>query len=265
MTYLQLIKRFWDADRASPFTPCETRLYLLLLDDASRKGWAPGVPYAKEELAVRIGVAATTVLRARRRLSDAGLIAFDESGGGRRKKTVYTIADAPRKGTTMIPFGMKKGIEKGIKYDPVYDTLSAQKGTTMIPFTPIDIDSSYRESNINIPLSQERVCERGGTKEFFVECRDYFLAPERREFREAQERLYGVSDLAGAFKDFYDTLVSEDLLKQVRTRQDFARLFKYKYCIPKQRRNETKRQNRFSERRGTDASALAPDDYAETL
>uniref|UniRef100_A0AAU8AWI8 Helix-turn-helix domain-containing protein n=1 Tax=Dulem virus 40 TaxID=3145758 RepID=A0AAU8AWI8_9CAUD len=148
MTYLQLINRFWDADRESPFTPCETRLYMLLLDAANRKGWNAELPYTKEELAERLDVAATTFLRARRRLSEAGLITYAENCGGRKKKTVYTIADAPKKGSMVKPFTS----EKGIKNDTVYATLSEQKGSekgSMVkPFTPIDIDlSSYRHKD----------------------------------------------------------------------------------------------------------------------
>lgn len=137
MTYLQLINRFWDADRASPFSPCETRLYMLLLDAANRKGWNAELPYTKEELAERLDVAATTFLRARRRLSEAGLITYAENCGGRKKRTVYTIADAPKKGSMVKPFTS----EKGIKNDTVYATLSEQKGSekgSMVkPFTPI--------------------------------------------------------------------------------------------------------------------------------
>lgn len=152
MTYLQLINRFWDADRESPFTPCETRLYMLLLDAANRKGWNAELPYTKEELAERLDVAATTFLRARRRLSDAGLITYAENCGGRKKKTVYTIVDAPKKGSKAKPFTAEKGSEKGIKNDTVYATLSDQKGSekcsTVKPFTPIDIDlSSYRHKD----------------------------------------------------------------------------------------------------------------------
>ena len=118
MTYLQLINRFWDADREAPFTPCETRLYLMLLDAANRKGWNAELPYTKEELAERLDVAATTFLRARKRLSEAGLITYAENCGGRKKRTVYTIADAPK------------------------------KGSMVKPFTPIDIDlSSYRHKD----------------------------------------------------------------------------------------------------------------------
>lgn len=152
MTYLQLINRFWDADREAPFTPCETRLYLMLLDAANRKGWNAELPYTKEELAERLDVAATTFLRARKRLSEAGLITYAENCGGRKKRTVYTIADAPKKGSMAKPFTAEKGSEKGIKNDTVYATLSEQKGSekgSMVkPFTPIDIDlSSYRHKD----------------------------------------------------------------------------------------------------------------------
>ena len=152
MTYLQLINRFWDADREAPFTPCETRLYLMLLDAANRKGWNAELPYTKEELAERLDVAAPTFRRAGKRLSEAGLINYAENCGGRKKRTVYTIADAPKKGSMVKPFTAEKGSEKGIKNDTVYATLSEQKGSekgSMVkPFTPIDIDlSSYRHKD----------------------------------------------------------------------------------------------------------------------
>lgn len=151
MTYLQLINRFWDVDRASPFTPCETRLYMLLLDVANRNRWEGELALTKEELATRLGVSPATLLRARERLSEAGMISYTQ-GGGRRKLTEYSIADCPLKGAHAIPFQDKKGIEKGVKNDTVYDTLSDQKGiikgTTIAPFTPIDIDSSYKTEDI---------------------------------------------------------------------------------------------------------------------
>ena len=166
MTYLQLINRFWDADRASPFSPCETRLYMLLLDAANRKGWNAELPYTKEELAERLDVAATTFLRARRRLSEAGLITYAENCGGRKKRTVYTIADAPKKGSMVKPFTAEKGIEKGIKNDTVYATLSEQKGSekgSMVkPFTAEKgIEKGIKNDTVYATLSEQKGSEKG--------------------------------------------------------------------------------------------------------
>lgn len=152
MTYPQLINRFWDADRESPFTPCETRLYMLLLDAANRKGWPEGITLGMDETARLVGVTVPTFLRARARLAQAGLITCAE-GGGRSRKACYSITDAPAKYTKNSKTNSKKNDivsavnskKTGTVYFRVSELNSKTNSKTILDSTPIDIDlSSYK-------------------------------------------------------------------------------------------------------------------------
>lgn len=101
---------------------------------------------------------------------------------------------------------------------------------------------------------------------------EYYLAPERKEFRDTCQRKYGILNLETAFVEFYDMLVKLDLLDTMNTRKDFERLFQNKYCIkrsstkpPQQPSYGTQQQDRLSRRRGIDPSTHRAEDYTPTL
>lgn len=282
MTYLQLINRFWDADAESPFSPCETRLYLLLLNDANRKGWPEGITLGTEEAAGIIGVTVPTFLKARARLTKTGFISCGQ-GGGRSRKVVYRITDAPIKSTSRKHKNPKTILEKaGInskKNDTVYELnskintplnfrVSERNPKTILGFTPIDIDSSYKTNNLVVE------------KEYYVKEKQPQKTIGELEIADATEALRGEQiwkeSVCMKFRLRPDTL--SDLLKAyalhcvtIGETKKTIKEAKYHFVNwlrkhqQKNADNETKRQDRFSERRGTDASALAPDDYSETL
>lgn len=247
MSYIDLVNRFWLLDSQEPFSPVETRLYFFLLNMANRSGWGNPFPVSNPALAMSLGCSANTMDKARRQLLARGLLNIEAGGCNGRRTTRYTIPEPPpRKRTNRSE---KLSVNRSTKHSEIHSKIHSNfeafeekvaekvspKVSNFTPLAHIDIDSSYKTKDIKTSLSQ-RECVREG---FFDECCDYFLAPERREFQESQQRLFGITDLAGAFRKFHDILVSEDLTGQIRSHQDFARLFKYKYCIPLQRKNET--------------------------
>lgn len=104
-------------------------------------------------------------------------------------------------------------------------------------------------------------------EDFFQSCCDSFLSDAEREYQEHMAMKYGITDLAGAFQAFRGKLVEFGLLGEVRTKQDFKRLFVYKYCMPlnqqnSQKQDEIQREDRFSKRRGVNKIAHRPEDYS---
>lgn len=104
-------------------------------------------------------------------------------------------------------------------------------------------------------------------EDFFQSCCDSFLSDAEREYQEQMAMKYGITDLAEAFKAFRGKLVEFGLLGEVRTKQDFKRLFVYKYCMllnqqNSQKQDEIQREDRFSKRRGVNKIAHRPEDYS---
>lgn len=278
MTYLQLISRFWQADHIHPFSPCETRFYMLLLDTANRKGWPEEIILGMDEAAQLVGVTIPTFLKARARLIKAGLVSCGQ-GGGRSRKAYYRITDTP----TKKPKNYKAILEKdGInskKNDivssvnskentPIYFRVCEQNPKTVLPFIPIDIDSSYETNNLVVE------------KEYYVKekkLQEPFGASEIGEVAAAleSEQIWAES-VCMKFSlepDALPGLLREYALHCVTIGETMktAREAKYHFTnwlrkhLQKTTCNETKRQDRLSERRGTDPSALRPEDYTDTL
>lgn len=248
MSYVDLVNRFWRMDSQEPFTSVETRLYFFLLNTANRSGWGKPFPLSNAALAMSLGCSPNTMDKARSRLCARGLLIIEPGGFRGCRTSRYTIVE-PGSRKSANPSGTRSENHSKIHsekysnfetFDETCSEIHSKTHSNFEPFTHIDIDSSYRLKTKDLSLSLKK-SERA--TDFFDECCAYFLAPERGMFQEAQQRLYGITDLAGAFGKFRDTLVAEDLLGEIRSHQDFARLFKFKYCIPLYRSNETSTGN----------------------
>ena len=61
---------------------------------------------------------------------------------------------------------------------------------------------------------------------------EYYLAPERQQWRDLITKNHGINDFNAAFNEFYELMVERNLLPQIRSNQDFASKFRFLYCIP---------------------------------
>ncbi len=92
MKYIDLLNRFWEANRADRFTTAERELYYYLLNECNHSYWRMPVACSTSVVCAVIGMNRATLVRAREGLSRRGLIRFEEGVQNSRAPT-YTILD----------------------------------------------------------------------------------------------------------------------------------------------------------------------------
>jgi hypothetical protein len=91
MSYIDLINRFWKVHEGNSFSSVEIGLYFKLLDIANKMRWQQEklfIPMMR--LQVELDACKSSILKARKRLEDAGLIVV-QSGHGNRQSAGYQI------------------------------------------------------------------------------------------------------------------------------------------------------------------------------
>ena len=89
MSYIDLINRFWDIDLEAQFSPIETKLYFAILHIANRLGWKTTLAVPNGRLLAMLGCTKATLIRARQRIIDKGLIEYKK--GSTRDAGKYLI------------------------------------------------------------------------------------------------------------------------------------------------------------------------------
>lgn len=92
MKYIDLLNRFWEANRADRFTTAEWELYYYLLNECNHSYWRMPVSCSTSVVCAVIGMNRATLMRARERLRRRGFIQFEEGVQNSRAPT-YTILD----------------------------------------------------------------------------------------------------------------------------------------------------------------------------
>ncbi len=95
MKYIELLNRFWEANRADRFTTSERELYYYLLNECNRSYWRMPVACPTSVVCAVIGINRATLMRAREGLRSRGFIRFEEGVQNSRAPT-YTILDTSR-------------------------------------------------------------------------------------------------------------------------------------------------------------------------
>ena len=95
MKYIDLLNRFWEANRADRFTTAERELYYYLLNECNHSYWRMPVSCSTSVVCAVIGMNRATLVRAREGLRCRGLIRFEEGVQNSRAPT-YTILDTTR-------------------------------------------------------------------------------------------------------------------------------------------------------------------------
>ncbi|MEA1884387.1 MAG: hypothetical protein U9N62_07720 [Thermotogota bacterium] len=91
MSYIDLINRFWKYHEAYSFSAVEIGLYFKLLDIANKMRWQQEKLYIPMmRLQTELDTCKSSVLKARKRLEDAGLIVI-QPGHGNRQSAGYQI------------------------------------------------------------------------------------------------------------------------------------------------------------------------------
>jgi len=97
MSYIDLINRFWKVHEAVSFSAVEIGLYFKLLDIANKMRWQQEklfIPMIR--LQAELDACKSSILKARKRLEEAGLIVV-QSGIGNRQSAAYQIVGVEAK------------------------------------------------------------------------------------------------------------------------------------------------------------------------
>lgn len=95
MSYIDLINQFWMIRRSRKITPAQAYLYFGLLQECNEREWENPFEYPNESICARIGISEPTMIDARARLKQLGLIDF-ESGERNKKSPKYYLNNLSR-------------------------------------------------------------------------------------------------------------------------------------------------------------------------
>jgi hypothetical protein len=84
MNYIELINQFWQVRRGKRITSTQADLYFCLLQESNTRNWENPFTFSNVQICANIGVSEPTLIDARARLKQLGLIDFEP---GERKST----------------------------------------------------------------------------------------------------------------------------------------------------------------------------------
>lgn len=90
MNYIELINHFWKERRRTRLTSTEADIYYFLMQESNIRGWENPLECSNALIAATIGVTEKTLIEARSRLQQKGLISF-VPGQRKKKSPVYTL------------------------------------------------------------------------------------------------------------------------------------------------------------------------------
>ena len=90
MNYIELINQFWKLRRSKKVTSTQADLYYCLLQECNLRDWENPFEFSNTTLCATIGLSEPTMIDARKKLKQLGLINF-ESGERKAKSPLYYL------------------------------------------------------------------------------------------------------------------------------------------------------------------------------
>ena len=133
-TYTVMMRHFWQCQREHSFQPSEIAVYVHLVDTCFMLEWKNPFKHANGYLCGVLGISEKTLISARNRLQQAGLVGF-QSGKHRRDLSTYTLPYLekavnipPLRAETLQPYGQKPfSLSGGNTPDNGRDSISSKK------------------------------------------------------------------------------------------------------------------------------------------
>lgn len=110
----------------------------------------------------------------------------------------------------------------------------------------VDVERDIKSLQANQKVSPTTHAE---DKERFSKFCEYYLSPDREEFRNIHKKKYGIDDLKTAFEEFYELCVERDVLPEILNVKDFEKKFRFLYCIPLNEKRFSMPQGTIPERK----------------
>lgn len=114
MNYIKLINQFWIIARSKNPSPIQAYMYFCLLQECNQRNWPKYFQLSNQLLCALIGISEKSLIEARKRLKDYGLIDF-ESGITKQKAPTYYLLDNCNKVSNEVHNGeVIKGVIEGV-------------------------------------------------------------------------------------------------------------------------------------------------------
>ena len=105
MSYIDLIRKFWQLDATWQFGCCESRLYFYLVEQANRLGWPNSFTHSDRRLSENVGASRNAISRAKNRLEQAGLLHIITGGRGKGNRTAFSFVEEPNPESGIVSNG----------------------------------------------------------------------------------------------------------------------------------------------------------------
>ncbi len=278
MTYTEIATRFWRLHRESAFTHTETTLFLFLLNEwhiRRKRGW---MDMETRFLEIAVPISRKSLVFARENLRNRGLLDYEPGiGRGSAKYTLCvsnSVSSVNTKGNTKetqnsvcVPDNVSQGNTNSNTKSFVLpeETQSKRK---VSPTPPLKENIYSTPTSLNSVNDNDRVLngiELFGIPEIIAKLKESW------EWKESMMRTFGLTEeeLLSCLDGYPDHCTN---LGETRKTVNEAKRHITNWLRKQQQsrqllttRNETRREDRFSERRGTDPSANRAEDYTSTF
>lgn len=261
MSYINYLNAFWQLRQDEFIAPTEADLYFALLQIANLTKWEDEFTASLGRLESMTDMSRHTIIKARNRLVELGLITFEQGTKGRGKNATYTLLKGAEKSAikcankkcNIAPFNSEKGAEKSADLH----LLSKEKKESFSPH-PLYKEKKeiYKEKKDSKTIRTRTHEEPKGISEL----REIFLDEWAREklmkefiLHDAEVYLDMVEEILAEWAITY----GEDLVVD----QDRKNHFVNKLRIKNKERNANNVKNNQAQRRTTNVSTFGADEY----
>lgn len=274
MSYVEAVARFWECHKRESFQHIDTVLYLFLAHEWDLRGQPEWFGIETRYLEIAVPISRKSLVFSRERLRARGLINYVTKGG--RGTTMYSVSVSHGNTTgNTNDFCVSQINTIGNTNQFVFpdETLletqtETQKKKPSPPYPPIKKNNSTPTSLNSVNNNDLRVPPG---MELFSIGEIVAKLKESGEWRESMMRTFGIGETElDSWLDLYPdhcTTLGETRKTMNEAKRHFTNWLRKLQQSRQlsQFTNETKREDRFSERRGTDPAANRAEDYTSTF
>ena len=278
MTYTGIATRFWGLHKESVFTHTEIALFLFILNEwhiRRKPGW---MDIETRYLEIAVPISRKSLAFARENLRNRGLLDYEPGTGRGSARYTLCVSDSVSsvntKGNTKetqnrvcVPNSVSQGNTNSNTKSFVLpeETQSKRK---VSPTPPLKENNIYNINN-NDNNARTHACIGISAMETYTPSETVEKLKSSWEWMESMQRTLRLTEteLREALGRYPDHCTS---LGETRKTMQEAKRHIYNWLLRQRQstqtyRYETKREDRFSERRGTDPSANSAEDYSATF
>ena len=234
MKYIDLLNRFWEANRADRFTTAERELYYYLLNECNHNYWRMPVSCSTSVACAVIGMNRATLVRAREGLRCRGLILFEEGVQNSRAPT-YTILNTGRDTVSATASATADDTADATARATSYTTQKNNTNTSSNTDMPIPIDELERRLLADREWHEQIVRQLAATG-----------------------KSADADTLTNWLRQFFNYL---RICKYEKREEKECRSHFYNKLLKEYSKNGTDKQKQYNRRRGVEVPTASPEDY----